>query len=369
MNIQDERDLLTKPGDTILEVIEDLKMTQAELAERMGKTPPKVNDIISGKEPITVATAIILEKVLNIESQFWLNLEAQYRDKLTRIEQEEFLVNCKSWLEIQPINELKKCGYLKGDKKDTSLVNECLQFYGVATPTQWESLYVNEYFTASFRKSQVHQSSLGSIAAWFRIGEIEMRRLKLKPYNKDTFKTNLLLIKELVRIQPEDYAYQLQSLCLDAGVALIYTMCISKAPISGATRWIGGTPLIQLTDRYKSNDHFWFTFYHEAGHIFLHGRKEVFIEEFTGYDNDKQKEFEADEFANKWLLPEKFMDELPNKITEKVIKDIARKYETHPAIVLARLQYKKFVPYSFGINLKLKVILDYMFNQKQNDIL
>jgi len=40
-----------------------VKMSQSELAERMGRTPSKINDLISGKEPITVATALQLEKV------------------------------------------------------------------------------------------------------------------------------------------------------------------------------------------------------------------------------------------------------------------------------------------------------------------
>src|SRR5690242_15636910 len=98
-NAKAERELLSKPGDTILGQLDHLKMTQAELAERMGKTPSKINDIISGKEPITVNTAIQLERVLGIDAQFWLNRETLYREKLTRIEQEELLLQCKEWLD------------------------------------------------------------------------------------------------------------------------------------------------------------------------------------------------------------------------------------------------------------------------------
>jgi len=196
------------------------------------------------------------------------------------------------------------------------------------------------------------------MAAWLRIGEIEMRKLNLLIYNKDLFKQSLSDIRKLVRFHPEDFATQLQDICLLAGVAVIYTMCIPKAPISGAARWIGGNPLIQLTDRYKSNDHFWFTFFHEAAHIFLHGKKEVFIEDFEGYNKDEQKEKEANEFSNKWLLPEDITKDFTDKITEQNIVQIAKKYKTHPAIVLGRLQHLNLVPYSFGNELKLKVILE-----------
>jgi len=66
-------------------------MSQAELAYRLGKTPSRVNDLISGKEPITYATALQLEKVLGIEAQYWLNREMLYRDKLARLQQAEDL--------------------------------------------------------------------------------------------------------------------------------------------------------------------------------------------------------------------------------------------------------------------------------------
>ena len=90
-----ERELLSPPGDTILETIEHIKMSQAELADRLGKTASKVHDLITGKEPITYNTALQLEKVLGIDAQFWLKREINYRTKLARIEQEEALEDAK----------------------------------------------------------------------------------------------------------------------------------------------------------------------------------------------------------------------------------------------------------------------------------
>ena len=360
----DERELLSKPGDTILETIEYINMSQVELAERMGKTPSKINDIISGKEPITLATAFQLEKVLGIDAQFWLNREMLYREKLSRIEQEEALEQCIDWLEIQPIKELKACGYLKTKRKGTEMAAECLKFYGVATPVQWESLYVDKYVSARFRKSEAHKSSLGGLAAFLRIGEVEMRKRKLIPYSKKIFKQVLSDIRKLVRSHPEDFAEIVRDLSAKAGVAVVYTVCISKAPASGVVRWIGGNPIIQLTDRYKSNDQFWFSFFHEAGHILLHGKKDIFLEDLGEHVGSKQKELEADNFANKYLLPVDVTTELPfSGITEKDIRKVARKCNTHAAIVLGRLQHIGIVPYSFGTSLKLKIVLDDLINK------
>ena len=162
-NLEIERELLSKPGDTILETLEFLKMTQAEFAERIGKTPGKVNDLISGKAPITVNTALQLEKVLGIDTQFWLNREANYREKLARIEQEEFLEQCIYWVNEQPLKELHEYGFLSSKKASSELVEECLKFYGVTSPTEWRHLYIDKYVGTDFRKSDKLNSLLSNM--------------------------------------------------------------------------------------------------------------------------------------------------------------------------------------------------------------
>jgi HTH-type transcriptional regulator/antitoxin HigA len=365
-NLQDERDLLSKPGDTILETLEYLKMTQADLAERMGKTASKINDLISGKEPITIATAIQLERVLKIDAQFWLNRETLYREKLSRIEQEEALQECIEWLNEQPVKELRKMGYIKSEKNDTGMVEEMLKFYSVVSPNEWNSIYVQDYASTDFKKSSAYRNSLGAMAAFLRIGEIEMTKLNLGIYDKAKFKRELNVARILAFENPEDFAQQLKDLCKLCGVALIYSRSFPGAPISGATRWIGGNPLIQLTDRYKTNDHFWFAFFHEVAHILLHGKKEVFIEEFDGVEIDEAKELEADKFSEEILIPKQYLNKLLDidNITEKDIKIVGREAEIHPGIIVGILQRLDKVSYKFGNTLKLKVFLDFLINKE-----
>src|ERR1700743_769090 len=127
----DERELLSKPGDTILETLEHLKMTQSELADRMGKTAPKINDIISAKEPITIATALQLEKVLGIDASFWMNREALYRERLARIEEAEQYETRIEWVKGLPYKLLYDIGYIKAIKPSAEMVAELLGFFGV----------------------------------------------------------------------------------------------------------------------------------------------------------------------------------------------------------------------------------------------
>ncbi|WP_273016000.1 MULTISPECIES: helix-turn-helix domain-containing protein [Leeuwenhoekiella] len=355
--LKDEIAFLSKPGDTILETIEFLGMSQVELAERLGKTAPKVNDLISGKEVISLNTALKLEKVLGIDSQFWIKREFIYREKLLKLKEQEDYEKYKKWLSIQPITVLKSLGYLKIETIGPEMVDECLKFYGVASPQQWESVYVNQFLSSNFRKSNAYDSSLGGISAFLRIGEIEMMRMKLNKFDKTVFKNSLNKIKKIVQSHPSNFAEELMEICAYSGVALVFTSKIPKAPISGVSRWVRGIPLIQLTDRYKWNDQFWFSFFHEAGHILLHGKKNIFIENSDIMDYTNIKETEANDFARKFLLPPKFLEDVPSNFSEKDLRKIAKIYNTHPAIVIGQLQHLGKAPYSFGNNLRLKVDL------------
>jgi Zn-dependent peptidase ImmA (M78 family) len=283
---------------------------------------------------------------MGIKAQYWLNREMQFREKLARLEQEDALAYAEEWVRQQPFKYLKKCGYIKSDKPGPAMVKEALEFYGVVNPDRWQARYVDDYASARYRKSIAHQDTLASMAAWLRMGELEMQKLPLPEYNKDLFKKVLQEVKILVQHHPADFAEQLQRKCAATGVAVIYSMCLPKAPVSGATRWFRDNPMIQMTDRHKTNDHFWFTFYHEAGHVLLHGRKEVFLEDYAGGVMNEEKEEEANRFAMKWLLPEKAIEELPFEFDDQDIIRLAHQYKTHPAIVIGRLQRMGILGYN-----------------------
>ena len=97
------KSLLSPPGDTIQEHIDFIGMSQAELAERMGRPKEKINDIIKGRETISTATAFQLEKVLGIPAGFWMNRENTYRKELYELQQREELEKEKDWLAAFPI--------------------------------------------------------------------------------------------------------------------------------------------------------------------------------------------------------------------------------------------------------------------------
>jgi HTH-type transcriptional regulator / antitoxin HigA len=354
-----KKKLLSPPGDTIQETIDKIGMNQYELAERLGKNIKNVNQIIKGKEPITSATALALEKVLVIPADFWLERERQYRKELVQIEFDEHLEEYTEWIKPFPFNAMEKLGWITAYKNKLDRIKELLKFFGVASPRQWKSLYTTETANVTFKISLAHTNEPEAISVWLRKGELDAKNITVKEYNKDLFRTNLEKIKEISYNHPKDFKEQLQQLCADAGVAVVYTPNIPKATICGAARWIFNTtiPLIQLSGRYKTNDHFWFTFFHEAGHILLHRKKDVFLEHVEGLKIDKAKEVEADEFAKKWLLTDEQVEEIKKDlpITEAKILKYSNKFLTHPAIIVGRLERESNI---YGRFRHLKIKLD-----------
>jgi len=77
-------DFVFPPGETLLETLEAVGFSQAELAERTGRSKKMINEIIKGKAPITPRMAIELERVLGVPAGFWNNLERLYQEWRTR---------------------------------------------------------------------------------------------------------------------------------------------------------------------------------------------------------------------------------------------------------------------------------------------
>jgi len=59
----------------IEEFLKPLGLTQTELADRLGVSYPRVNELVHGKRNMTPDTALRLERLLGVEAQFWLNLQ------------------------------------------------------------------------------------------------------------------------------------------------------------------------------------------------------------------------------------------------------------------------------------------------------
>lgn len=342
---------LIPPGETLIETLEAIGMSQAELADRMGRPKKTINEIIKGKAEITAETALQLEKVLNIAASFWTNLESHYREELARHEEYKKLNQYKSWLENFPLKKLAKLEILPHAKADKENYFNILKFFGVAGIEEWKKIWGSP--VVEFKKANVASSNLYDIACWLRIGELQARKIDCQPYDKKKFIENLNSIRGLTR--EAHFETQLKTLCEDAGIAVVFVPEISQTRVFGATRWLTShKALIQMSLRLKSDDHFWFTFFHEAAHIIIHGKKELFIESGT----HTEKEEEANQFARDFLIPpvelKTFLQD-NEKPTLQQVESFAKSIGISPGIVVGRLQHDKIFPFNKGNHLKKKL--------------
>lgn len=290
------------PGETLGEKLGELGMGPKEFAIRTGKPEKTVIAILNGKSSITPEMAVQFEHVLKIPAHFWLNMQRSYDEYLARVERMEILAGSIAWAKQFPISDMVKKRWIPAKSTVEEMTSELLNFFGFSNHTSWENYYFKQQLKVKFRISLSRVSDPYSISAWLRKGELQASELPSIPYNEKLFKSLLPQIRNIMANHPSDFFAQLQQLCISAGVKVVHTPCINKAPINGSTRWLNDTPLIQLSGRYKRNDIFWFTFFHEAGHILLHGKKDIFLENIDYSEKDRLKEQESDEFAIKWTL-------------------------------------------------------------------
>ena len=356
-DIESERSLLSPPGDTIQETIDHIKMTQAELAERMGKPKEKLNDIIKGREPVTTETAYKLSKVLGIPANFWLNRESNYRSELFELKQKEQLLENHEWLRSFPVNEMSKLGWMPYSGNLIEKIDNLLDFFGIASPEEWYRIYLTEKKSVAFRLSLANTKSPYAISAWLRKGEIDSERLDLNDFDKAQFSLQLKKIRELADGRSNNFIEKIPELCAESGVAVVYTENLPKAPVNAAARRVRSKPLIQLTDRFKTDDVFWFNFFHEAAHILLHNKKDIFLENLDYNDYQEKKEKEADRFAEKIILNRSEFNQIANDhpINERKILEYAEKFKLAPGIIVGRLQHKKVIKWNRFNDLKKKI--------------
>lgn len=349
-------DYAVPPGATLLETIEELSMTQTELARRMGRPLKTINEIISGAAQIMPETALQLEKVTGIPASFWNSAESKYRERLARQADDRRQQDAVGWIDQFSYRRMVDLGLVPWLNDKVGRVGQLLRYFGVATPEQWKITYAT--LCGAAREAAGFRAELGDLSVWLRAGELLAQRRLCKPYDKDTFRGHLRTIRRLTAKSPQEIFPEICRLCAEAGVVIVLVPELPRTHVSGFTRWLtSDKALIQLSLRYKTDDSLWFTFFHEAAHILLHGKRDVFLE-FRDHDNPKERE--ADAWAGDFLISpqdwEAFKARLPARPDISVIVGFARQQGIAPSIVLGRLQHReKRIPPSRFNSLKHKV--------------
>lgn len=346
-------DIVSAPGETLEEILEERGMTQSELARRMDRPLKTINEVIKGKAAITPETALQLERVLGVSAAFWNRRESLYREYLARRAEEDRLRVAVDWLQQLPLRDMVKHGWVRKAPDTAGQVREVLNFFGFASPKVWTD-WCNGLQVA-YRGSPAFTSNAAAVAAWLRQGEIEAQSIECQPYDEKKLRASIPWFRSLTLKTPAEFQPELVRGCAACGVAVVILPELRGTRLCGAARWL--TPekaLVQLSLRHKTNDHLWFAFFHEMGHILLHGKRESFLdaeEKHDGHDKEEQ----ADRFASDVLIPplayRGFRQAHPRP-DAPTIQRFADEIGIAPGIVVGRLQHDAVIGWNTAYHLK-----------------
>lgn len=337
-------DLAIPPGEYLEEVLEELNISQADLARRMGRPAQAINEIIKGDKAITPDTALQLERVVAVPAYLWSALESEYRLlKAAEADEKKAQDEIETALEY-PYAEIAKLGLVKATRKPLEKVKELRKYFGVSSLFNIES--VKEYEPA-FRQVEKDSTSQEALAAWLRAGHIMATRCDVEPFGKPALKEALTKLRALtLESDPNLLLQKLRVLFAECGVALVVIPHFSKTYTTAATYWIGKEKaVIMLSLRGSWSDIFWFSLMHEVAHIFLHDKRITFLENGKSSSEYISQEYEADNFAQTTLIPEREYNLFLEKgdFTFDSIKAFSAEIKIFPGIVTGRLQHDKML--------------------------
>jgi len=331
-------DWISPPGDTMADILAAQCCSVDEFAQRMGCTQKHATDLLAGRVTISAETARKLELVLGATSDFWMLREAQYSGSAGHCQKGVQPKVPEDWLTELPVRDMRRFGWLDPNLSVIDPAAACLRFFGVVDVDAFRATYRRVLERAAFRTSPTFTSKPAAVAAWLRKGEIEGAAIDCRPWNDKLFRKTLEEIRPLTRKRdPKLFLPELTRLCAQCGVAAVVVRAPAGCRASGATRFLSPSKaLLLLSLRYLSDDHFWFTFFHEAGHLLLHSNKALFLE---GGQMAGTEETEANQFAGLALVPPEYQPGLQRlTIDRHAIRDFARIVGVSPGIILGQLQ-------------------------------
>lgn len=346
-------DYATAPGESLRQTLDSLGMSQADLARRSGLSPKHINQIVQGVASLTTDTALALERVTGTPAAFWNNLEANYQLHRTRQAEVASADDDVEWVKAFPLAELRRRGEISAERDLLLIREELFAFFGVANRKAWEQVWTAP--AASFRRSKAFRVDDFATACWLRLGERETATMVAEPFDAGRFRRALARIRRVITADPEVWEPVMRDECVKSGVVVALISEVKGSRAHGAARWLtANKAMLQLSVRQRWEDHFWFSFFHEAGHLLLHGKREAFVD----YGGEKDgEEDEANLFARRMLIPADEEPRLQSLRTASAIRLFADELRISPGIVVGRLQHDGIVPFSFGQGLRRQLEL------------
>lgn len=325
------------PGRMLQRELDAQGLTQAQLATRTGLSTKHINLVVKGTALLSPDVAISLEQVLGVPAEFWLKWEAAYQAAAARTERRNSWADFAEWAARFPRNMLISRHVIEANDRTKDVVAKLLTFFAVASPDAFEKTWMEAQ--VSYKRSQAFTIDPYVTALWLRLAEREAERVLqgANAYDASRLKKAAGEIRALTVEDMAEGFRRAQQLLRKAGVALVFVPELDGTRISGVSRWVGGRPMIAVTNRYKYFDSFWFSVLHEIGHVLLHPKRATYIDiDGAAHDNDDALETAADQFAQDSLIPRAMRDRVKEATTAEAVHRVAHDIGVGSGIVASQ---------------------------------
>jgi len=318
------------PGALLRQVLEARGIRQSELAERTGLTPKHINQLVKEIIGISGDVALLLERALGIDAEFWIRADADYQAYSSRERAKASLAEYTTWAKAFDLPTLARHGVTSQNDDPVHRVDQILKFFGVASPEAFEQTWQRP--RVSFRRSQAFTVLEQNTALWLRLVEYSAEQAQVPRLRVSTLRSAARAIRGMTNLTITDGFATARDMLAEAGVVLTFVRQVPGTRVCGATWWLGADrPVIGLTERNRKPDIFWFTLLHEIGHIALHPRRTTFLD-LEGNPDDEPEQ-EANFFAGEMLFPGNARDLIARATTRQQLLLLSAKLGIGTAIV------------------------------------
>lgn len=336
-------DWFSKPGDSLRTLMVRRNVNAQDVARHLDGGVKTLRGLLDGSHPIDNDHASVLAEAVGGTTSFWLKRQEQYESALERAVDRASVVEADDWL-LLPVPGNKPRGRMTQEKKREE-VRRRLRFFNVGTMDAWQARYGKICNSTLFRNSPTFNSDDGAVLMWLRDGELSSDLISTKPWHANNLQDRLDSIRKLSKLKdPKVFLPKLKALCAEAGVAVVAKKAPPKCRSSGASRMVApDKAMVLLSFRGLSDDKFWFTVFHELGHLILHGDK-TFVDSDMNADTLDEYEHEANEFSSRMIVPEERIEEFYNlpADTTKVIR-FSTKVGVSAGLLVGQMQHQKMI--------------------------
>ncbi len=295
------RDWFSKPGDSVTALMARRRVDPSDLAKQFEGGMTTLRGLLDGSCPINDTHASVLADALGGTVSFWRKRQTNYEIALSDAVDRATANEADEWLKL-PVPGARPKGRMSAETQRAE-VQRRLAFFNVGTIRAWKSRYGRIGAETLFRTSQVLTSDQGAVLMWLRSGELAADIVATRPWSPHNLRDRMDAIRALSKVrQPERFLPKLKALCSEAGVAIVTKRTPEGCRASGACRMVApDKAMILLSFRGLADDKFWFTVFHEIGHLLMHGEKAFVDADMESLDD---AECEANDFASRCIIPE-----------------------------------------------------------------